>query len=205
MKKSLVTTPSSENFSLVNKNIYQRQQSQESNSKISSASGKDKKYISKRYSQIKNILTESKSSLSLKTGDIDNLQPFTSSKIMVKTNTKDKNDLIDEHIDDYEKNKISEDIADKKRKSSVFNFKYLDKKIRNKKFNIINTEMKKKNKYKFKEEENEDIINEDNNNQELVEERNLHKEKISELKDEKKKFQKKLKKKRKRAFIQKKI
>ena len=174
----MVTTPSSDNFLLANKNIYQRQRSQESNSKISSASGKDKKYTSKRLSQIKNILSESKSSLLLNIGEINNLQPFNSNDIIIETEPKNKNDLIKKHIDKIE------DIDDKKRKSNIFKFKYLDKMKSKGKSNIINTEIKEKNKYEFNNEEN--IINEDKENkEELVKGHNLPRNKIIEIGHEK--------------------
>ena len=167
-KKSIFSTTSSDNFSLANKNIYQRKESQESNSKISSTSGKDKKYMSKRYSKIKNILSE------------EQLQPFISNEIMTKTEVKEKDELIKEDTEDiYEEineSKNSEDIATKTRKSGVFKFKYLDvNKVKDKK--RIKTEEKKIEK---EEEEELDIFKK--------EEENINKKKAKKKKFEEEEY-----------------
>ena len=169
-KKSIFSTTSSDNFSLANKkNIYQRKESQESNSKISSTSGKDKKYISKRYSKIKNILTEGK------------LQSFTSNEIISKTETKEKDELIKEDTEDIyeeinESKNLEEDIDNRKRKSKIFKFKYLDvKKATNKE--RIKTE--KKENYKEEEEESDTFKNKENINLKNAKKKEIEEEEYS--------------------------
>ena len=144
IKKSILTTTNSlDNFSL-NKNTYQRKESQESNSKLSSSiSGKDKKYKSFRYSKIKNILKEKKYS---------SLIPKKEEQI-IKTEIEEKidtNKLNQKEEETEEKEEISnEEIVDVKRKSGVFKFKYLNTKKDKKE--------KKRSKYEEQEEEKEQV------------------------------------------------
>ena len=114
MKKSIFSTNSSDNLSTYKNNNYQRQYSQESNSKLSSStSGKDKIYKSVRYSKIRNSLRQNQSSSLL-------TKSFKNKEISVKTESKESKDLINI----IEQEKINnEDITNIKRKSELYKFK----------------------------------------------------------------------------------
>ena len=146
-KKSLISTNSSDIFS-TSKNNYQRQYSQESNSKLSSStSGKDKIYNSYRYSKIRNTLRETNASSLFH-------KSFKTKQLSIKN---ESNDIID--IIENEKGKIAnENMFNKNRKSEIFKNKskkqnYVEESENN---NNISTKKLKKS-LKINTEENIDI------------------------------------------------
>ena len=156
MKKSIFSTNSSDNLSTYKNNNYQRQYSQESNSKLSSStSGKDKIYKSMRYIKIRNTLRQNQSS-SLLTKSLKNKE------LSVKTESKESKDLI--NIIEPEKINNKE-ITNKKRKSELYKFK------------------PKKQYYEEEPEFNDNIIiKKEENNKEINNTKNKHEKLLSQTK-----------------------
>ena len=137
IKKSIYSSPknSSDNFSS-SKNFYQRKESQESNSKLSSSSGNDKIYKSLRFSRVKNVLTENRLGLRPRHEDI-NLQYVKSNDIIIKTEINEKKEKYEETKKEEEN---IEEIKKVKRKSALYlnkNKKKIKEKIKaEEEFNI---------------------------------------------------------------------
>ena len=109
------------------------------------------------------------------------LQSFTSNEIISKTETKEKDELIKEDTEDIyeeinESKNLEEDIDNRKRKSKIFKFKYLDvKKATNKE--RIKTE--KKENYKEEEEESDTFKNKENINLKKAKKKEIEEEEYS--------------------------